>query len=71
MRYRGPGIPFDGGLGGIGVGQTSATIMYVLGFNGPSGLFSVMQVHVYQGALAPLGPYLGFGRGTNPRFASF
>jgi hypothetical protein len=71
MRYRGPGIPFDGGLGSIGVGQTSATIMYVLGFNGPSGLFSVMQVDVYQGALAPLGPYLGFGRGTNPRFASF
>ena len=71
MRYRGPGILLDGGLGSIGVGQISATFYYVIGFTGPSGLFSTMQVDVYQGALAPLGTYLGFGRGTNPRFASF
>jgi hypothetical protein len=71
MRYRGQGIPFDGGVGSFGVGQTSATIEYLLGFNGPSGQFSTMQVDVYQGPVALLGPYLGFGRGINPRFALF
>ncbi len=70
LRYRGPSILIDGEQGGIGTGQTSATFMYWLGYNGPSGLFSTLQVDVYQGSLAPLGSYLGFGRGINPRFAS-
>jgi hypothetical protein len=68
MRYRGQNIPLDGGLGSIGTGQTSATFDYFIGAIG-TGLFSEMQVNVYQGALGPLGPYLGFGRGTNPRRA--
>jgi hypothetical protein len=70
LRYRGPSIPIDGEQGSIGTGQTSATFYYWLGWNGPSGLFSTLQIDVYQGALAPLGPYLGFGRGVNPRLAS-
>jgi hypothetical protein len=70
MFYRGPGILLDGAQGSFGVGQTTATIIYYLGAIGRSGQFPMMQVNVYQGALAPLGPYLGFARGTNPRFAS-
>jgi hypothetical protein len=70
MRYSGPGILIDGALGSFGVGQTSATIIYYLGALGYSGQFSMMQVDMYQGLLAPLGPYLGFARGTNPRFAA-
>lgn len=70
MQYHGPGIPWDAAFGTFGVGQTSATIEYYLGALGRSGQFSEMQVDMYQGALAPLGPYLGFARGINPRFAT-
>jgi hypothetical protein len=69
LTYRGPGVVWDGALGSFGIGQTSATIIYYLGALGYSGQFSMLQVDMYQGALAPLGPYLGFARGRNPRFA--
>jgi hypothetical protein len=69
MKYRGPGILIDGAIGTFGLGQTSATIDYYLGTTG-SGLFSTMQVDMYQGPLVIVGSYLGYARGTNPRFAS-
>ena len=67
LTYRGPGIFIDGSVGQVGKGQTSATFEYWLGPYGPSAVGSTLQVNIYAGTIAPIGRFLGFGRGTSPR----
>jgi hypothetical protein len=70
LVYRGRGILVDGSVGQVGMGQTSATFNYWLGPYGPTAVGSILQINVYAGNLAPLGTYLGYGRGTNPRLVA-